>query len=456
MHEFKHVCKIISAIAFLHCSAASAQVNPGSLLQYLQLAEKNYPLLKAKQLEVNATELSIATARKTVVPSIDASYQVNYGTYNNITGMAYPQFLIPVSGPPTSGNVYSGVFGSTTGLLLNWQPVTFGLRNAQVAFAKQDFQTTDADAANERFQHKIRVVNAYLDWLTAIALQKVHEENLQRTEADLRLIYSLVSSGIRPGVDTAVFKAEVSKVKVDVLNSKKQKEEARISFTRLLATDNVPQPTDTTYFTRFPNVAFPGDTITHPLLKLYQSNIALSEARKKVLLKTTMPALNVWSTAYARGSGIAYNGVVKSGQGLGFQRFNYGIGLQLSVPILQSVKIRPQLQQQSFLTQANQERLSEVRLILQKQNEQADTALASAFEIAREIPLLLQSAQFSFDAMQSRYQSGLTNITDFLQAQYTLVKAKTDAKLSYIALWKAFLFKVAVSGDLNIFLNQVN
>ncbi len=448
--------KIKIAAALLVCSVAKAQVNSGSLSQYLQLAEKNYPFLKSKQLEVAAAEQTIASAKKTLVPSLDASYQVNYGTYNNITGMAYPQFLVPVSGPPTSGNVYPGVFGSATSLLLNWQPVTFGQRNAQVALAKQGAQTTGADADNELFQHKIRVVNAYLDWITAIELQKVYEENLQRTEANLRLIYSLVNSGIRPGVDTAIFKAEVSKAKVEVLNSKKQKEQARIYFTQLLATDNVTQPSDTAYFAKFPNITFSNDTITHPLSKLYQSNIALSEARKKVLAKTTMPMLGVWGTTYARGSGIDYNGNVKATDGLGFQRFNYGIGLQLSIPILQSVKIKPQLQQQDLFIQANQERLSEVQLQLKKQNEQADTALANTFEIAKESPVLLQSAQFSFNAMQSRYQTGLTNISDFLQSQYTLVKAETDGKLSYMAVWKAFLYKVAVSGNLNTFLNQVN
>lgn len=446
----------MAVAAFLICTVTKAQVNSGTLANYLQLAESNYPLLKSKQLEIKAAEQNVSTIKKTLVPSLDAAYQVNYGTYNNITGMAYPQFLIPISGPPSSGNSYNGVFGSATSLLLNWQPITFGQRNAQIDFAKQGVQSTDADAANETFQHKVKIINAYLDWLTAIALQKVYEENLQRTETNLSQIASLVNSGIRPGVDTAIFKAEVSKARVDVLNSKKQREQARIYFTQLLATDNIIQPSDTTYFTKFPNTAYSNDTLLYPLLKVYQSNIAMSEARKKVLSKTSMPTLGVWGTTYARGAGIAYNGDVKSTDGLGFQRFNYGIGLQLSVPILQSVKIKPQLQQQNFLIKANQERLSEVQLQLKKQNEQADTALGNTFAIANETPLLLQSAQFSFAAMQSRYQSGLTNISDLLQAQYTLVKAEVDTKLSYMAVWKTFLFKVTVNGNLSIFLNQVN
>jgi hypothetical protein len=58
--------------------------------------------------------------------------------------------------------------------------------------------------------------------------------------------------------------------------------------------------------------------------------------------------------------------------------------------------------------------------------------------------------------MQSRYGSGLANFADLMQAQYALVKAAADNKAAYMAVWKALLYKAAVNGDLNLFLNQVN
>ncbi|OHC84411.1 MAG: hypothetical protein A2546_00385 [Sphingobacteriia bacterium RIFOXYD2_FULL_35_12] len=426
------------------------------MTQLLQLAEKNYPLLKSKILDIQAAQKSIDVSKSTLIPSLDASYQMNYATYNNITGMAYPQFLVPISGPPSTGNNMNAVFGSAASLLLNWQPITFGQRNAQVDFAKAGLQFTNADAQNEIFQHKIKVINAYLDVLTATELVKVYQNNLQRTATNLQAVQSLVISGIRPGVDTALFKAEVSKAKVELLNSHKYKEQTRIYLSQLLASDNNLSFTDTMYFVKLPLNLPVADSVKHPLINLYNSNIAIGLARKKVLSKTTMPTLGVWSTLYARGSGISYNGTVKATDGLGLQRFNYGIGLQLSIPLLQSVKIKPQLQQQDFLIQSNQEKLNEIKLQLKKQNELADTTLNNAFAITKESPLFLESAQFSYKAMQSRYQSGLANISDFMQAQYALIKAETDYKLSYMGVWKAFLFKAAVNGDLNLFINQVN
>jgi outer membrane protein len=381
---------------------------------------------------------------------------LNYATFNNITGMAYPQFLVPISGPPASSNDMSGVFGSATSLLLNWQPLTFGQRQSQVDFSKAGLRYATADAANEIFKHKINVINAYLDLLTATELVKLYEENLRRTEANLSMIKTLVTTGIKPGVDSALLKAEVSKAKVDLLNGKKLKEQTRINLSLLLATDNLPVLTDSSYFGKLPSAVVNADTIQNPLQSLYKSSIDLSKARKNVLSKTTMPTLGSWSTVYARGSGIHSNGMIKATDGLGLQRYNYGVGLQLSVPILQFSRIKPQLQQQNFIIKSNEEKLKEISLQLRKQNELADTALGNALAIVKETPLYYESASFSYRALLSRYQSGLANFADLMQAQYALIKAETDNKTAYMGVWKALLYKAAVTGDLNIFLSQLN
>lgn len=426
------------------------------LKDLLQLSETNYPLLKSKAMELQAAQKNIEASNSSRIPSLDAMYQLNYATNNNISGMSYPQFLLPISGPPSPSNDYSGVFGSATSLLLNWQPITFGQRQSQVDYAKAGLQYASADAANEIFKHKIKVVNAYLDVLTASELVKLYEENVRRTEASLSMVKTLVITGIRPGVDSALLKAEVSKAKVELLNSRKIKDQSMILLSQLLAADKLPALTDTSYFSKLPLLNPVSDTISNPLLSLYTSSIGVSNARKKVLSKTTMPLLTTWASTYARGSGVSHTGSVKATDGLGFQRFNYGIGLQLSVPILQFARIKPQLQQQDLIIKSNEEKLNEVSLQIQKQKELADTILSNAFAVIKETPLYHESASFSYKALLSRYQSGLANFADLVQAQYALIKAETENKTAFMGVWKALLYKAAVAGDLNLFLNQVN
>ncbi|MDO9186224.1 MAG: TolC family protein [Bacteroidia bacterium] len=429
---------------------------PTSLHDLLKLAEANYPLLKSKALDVQAAQKGINISRSTLIPSLDASYQVNYGTYNNITGMAYPQFLIPISGPPSADNKFNGVFGSATSLLLNWQPITFGQRQAQVDYSKAGLQYTTSDAQNEIFQHKVKVINAYLDALTASELVKVYEKNYVRAETNLSVVKTLVVSGIKPGVDTALFKAEISRAKIDLLNSRKYKQQSIIMLSQLLAADNNITVTDSSYFSKLPFIIIATDSIKSPLLSLYNSSIELSKAKKKMLNRTMMPTLGVWGTTYARGSGIQYGGVVNSNEGLSFQRYNYGVGMQLSLPLLQFARIKPQLQQQEFLIKSNEEKLNDISLQLRKQLEIADTTLNNAFAVAKESPMLYESADFSYKALLSRYQSGLANYADLIQAQYILIKAETENKTTYIGVWKALLYKAAVTGDINLFINQVN
>lgn len=455
----RHLTKPIALILFLFicCNVYSQGNTQGkSLKELLQLAEVSYPLLKSKTYEVQAAQRGIDISKNTIIPSLDASYQLNYATYNNITGMAFPQFLIPISGPPSASNNMSGVFGSAASLLLNWQPVTFGQRKSQVDFAQAGFQYSTADAANEIFKHKIKVIDAWLDVLMATELVKVYEENIRRTQASLSLAKTLVVTGIKPGVDSALLKAEVSRAKVDWLNGKKFMEQAITGFAMLLASEDRIKVTDTSYFRKLPSVFTSSDSVKNPLVSLYNSSMELSRARKKVLTKTTLPTLGVWGSTYARGSGISHDGTAKAAEGLGFQRYNYGLGLQISVPILQFARLKPQLQQQEFIINANQEKLNEISLQLKKQNELADTALNNSLAIARESPLYYESALFAFNALRSRYQSGLANFADLMQAQYALIKAETDYKITYMSVWKALLYKAAITGDLNLFLNQVN
>ena len=174
-----------------------------------------------------------------------------------------------------------------------------------------------------------------------------------------------------------------------------------------------------------------------------------------MLSRTMLPTLGIWGTTFARGSGVRNDGTVNSPDGLNFQRYNYGFGLQLSMPLLQYARINPQIQQQKLLVKSNEEKLKDISLQLRKQLEMADTTLDNALSTARENSFLLESSDLSYRAMLSRYRSGLENFTDLVQAQYSLVKAEAEMKTAYINVWKALLLKAAVEGDLNEFLNQV-
>ncbi len=57
----------------------------------LEAAEKNYAAIKAKQAEAEAAKAGTLLEKNTLMPSLDTAYQANYATYNNITGVNYPE-----------------------------------------------------------------------------------------------------------------------------------------------------------------------------------------------------------------------------------------------------------------------------------------------------------------------------------------------------------------------------
>jgi outer membrane protein len=452
----KLIALIFMSMLLLNGSAQEKPLSP-PLKELLKLAVDNYPLLKAKAFDVQAASEGVNASKRSLVPTLDASYQAGFVTYNNIIGMASTSMLVPISGPPSQDNNYTGVFGSSAGLILNWQPVTFGQRTAQVDYSKAGLQYSTADAKNEVFQHEVRVINAYLDALTANELVKVYERNLFRTETNYSAVRSLVISGVKPGLDTSMFKADISRARIDLMNIRKYRQQTLISLSQFLGSDKLVEVSDSSFFKILPSALLPNvnDSLQNPLLSLYNSNIALSRAKGRIISRTMLPTLGVWGTTYARGSGVSYDGKVNSTDGLAFQRYNYGIGVQLSVPILQFARVNPQIQQQKLLVKSNEEKLQDVSLQLQKQLQMADTTFSNALSVARENPVLFESSEFSYKAMLSRYQSGLANYSDFVQSQYQLIKAEADNKTAYVNAWKALLLKAAVKGDLNLFLNQV-
>jgi outer membrane protein len=444
--------KIISiCILLLSVSAAEAQL----LKDLLEKAKANYPLLKAKRFESAAKEDQVRYVKSTAIPSLEAGYQVNYATYNNITGMASTQHFVPISGPPSTSNSSDAVFGSAGGLLMNWELFTFGQRSSSVGLAKASVDYQKADEQNEIFQHQVRTANAYLDLLISDELVKVYKRNLLCSEDNLRIVRSLSRSGLRPGVDTALFRAELARAKIDLLNYEKLRQAQQLRLSEFLGENGTTVfQIDSSYFSKLPAIADTLNSESHPLINLSTSKLRISEYQRTSLKRSLYPKLSLWGTAYGRGSGIRYDGHVNSEDGLSFSRYNAGAGLVLSVPLLQFTRTHYQIRSQNSQVQADQERLNATKLQINNERRLAEVTFNSALKVANETPALFEASRYAYSGLLSRYNSGLINYTELIQAKYALLQSEADLKKAYVEAWKALLFMSAVNGDMNLFINQ--
>jgi outer membrane protein len=297
----------------LCCQFTQAQSVPDTLIHLkdlLQLAEQRYPLIKSRRLEIQASQKNTEVVKYSRAPTIDASYQANISTANNLTGQFYPYGIIPMTGPPSNSNIYTPATGSAAALLLNWQAVTFGMRNAQINSSIALTGTQTAGLKQDIFNQNINLTSIYLDLILAYDIVRINENNLERVKENLRQSIELTNSGIKPGVDSALFLSEVSKAKIGLLNARKEMETLQWTLAKFLLIQSLPLPSDTAFLRRLPGFSFPAGNsfANHPAVLYAQSQLAYDKSKEDVLKKSFLPKLSVWGTAFGRGTGFENNG----------------------------------------------------------------------------------------------------------------------------------------------------
>lgn len=425
-----------------------------SLTEVLKIAVTNYPKLISNRYQLEASKANIRLQQQTIIPQLDAAYQANLATANNITGMFYPQYVLPISGPPSPENNYSPVTGSAASLLFQWQPGVFGERKSKINLAAATAQTLQSKNEAQIFAHEIKVSTQYIDAIYMQQLLRLYQENLHIYEQQLRQVKVLAVTGLKPGVDTALILAELSRTKIEWLKIKNSFATVLTGLQESLATDSIIICKDTLFYVQLPDVQIT-DSVEHPISKTARLSVEEDKIQRISINKLSAPHLSLWSTSFARGSGINYNGAIKPMDGFALNRFNYGAGVQLSVPLLKHAEVKTRLQQQDWLIKSEEEKLNEVNLQLKSQRRAAENTLVNARAIAQETPVQVHAAQYAFKAMQVSYTNGLVNYTDLLQTQSNLLKAAIEFNTAQAELWKAMLYKAAVYGDLNLFINQV-
>jgi outer membrane protein TolC len=450
---------IISGCLMILSLYAFAQPRTISIKEALTLVASSQPQMKAYEQQSQAASYSVKMARNSLMPELTAGYQAGYATYNNITGMSYPGLILPISGPPSSANVYDPVAGTALGAIVKWNPLTFGQRQAAIEKAVMQFKLAGSSYNDALFRQQYLVILTYLD---AVYLQKLlqsYQANIDRTCVGLEQSLVLAKEGLRPGIDTTQFQSVLAQSRTDLLTAQQQYHRQIAELLRLTALAGRPDEfllTDTLLVSGQPSGAAATDTFTtHPVFQYYQAKRDVSEAALKEVERSWRPKLDLWANAYARGSGVATDGSVHSSDGWSLTRKNYGAGIQLSFPILQFSQVNLQKKQYRSLLKADEAQLEQIKLNLQTQKETARFNYDQSLQIAKQSLVQLQAARYAFDGLKLSYESGLIDFTRLIQGQYELVKAETAEAGASVQVWRSLLELAVANGNLNVFIEKL-
>lgn len=430
-----------------------------TLEQAIDLAEKNYPRIRASLEQQIAAQGGVSVARTAYLPRTDILWQTNRATANNVYGLLLPQGVVPsISGPVLSADNTRSAWSSAGGVLLSWQPFDFGLRRAQVNSAQQGAAAATAGLNFTRLDVEVATTSAYLDLVTAEQLLVIARANLDRLQVFANAVHVLVDNQLRPGADAAQADAGLALGKTQLIQSNTNAEVRRAALANLVG---IPSATLEVEYAHLLAVEpgeppAPASLASHPLAEQEAAFVNQRQAQLSIITHSYVPQFNTQASLSGRGTGTALSGPFPGGtNGLAPSTLNWAAGLQVTFPAFDFFSLRAQKKVQEANVRAEQARYQQTLDDLSAQVQQAQAQLEGARQIALNAPVELAAARASEQQQRARFQAGLATVVEVAAAESLLTQAEADDAVARLNVWRALAGVAAARGDLTPFLAQL-
>ncbi len=433
---------------------------PLTLERALQYAIEHYPSVRAAIEEINASAAGIDAARSAYLPRLDAVWQANRATANNLFGQLLPQSVIPpLTGPVLATASGESIWGTAAGAFFSWEAVDFGLRRAGVDRAEAALARARAGETVTRLDVQTAVANAFLAVAAAERTVAAAQADVDRRDVLMRSVQALVDNQLRPGADASRAEAERAAAETRLIQARQALALAQAALGQVLGTGQpVATIDDGALLARLPSRDIPpAAPAGHPLAQLRQTAIDEARALEAVLARTDRPHLFLQSAVFARGSGAAPTGTLDGGlSGLAFDRANWAAGVQVVLPNVFDLPSLHARQAAALASErAESARYDEALLTVASRQQAAAALVEAARAVAANTPVQLAAARQTEAQARARYQAGLATIVEVADAQSLLAQAEVQDQLARIDVWRALLQAAAARGDLAPFLDLV-
>lgn len=459
----------ITAGALLYILLLSAnnltaqQTNKFSLSDFVDSAQHHLPVLLQKKAQVNAARAAVTDARHAFLPTTIIGDEVIMGTDNALPGSYLSLGLVPSSSNGIRAkNDYQSAAGNIALIYGEYELVNFGLKSAMVKDAEANVNLQQADFDREKYLLSWQIGKLYFDMLRDQYQLSVDQQNVNRYDSIYKVIYALTESGIKPGADSSLAIAELSKARISYnqtlgnVNQLKQ----QLSYlsgidARKISIDTV----ETKSYLSALNILAKGnisDTITNPLTDYYSRQKFLYITKENVIRKSFQPKILLTGNTWARGSSIDYTGHYNSfTDGLGYQRFNYMAGLTFAYDLFNGVRRKDKLAISRNNTIASDYALQQQQLSIKNIGNKADEAILTAEKNLLEIPIQVNAAENAFNQKTAQYKAGIINLVDLTNASFILYRSQSDYIQTLSDWLLANLDKAAANGNLDSFIQSI-
>ena len=161
-------------------------------------AAHNYPAVVEAAARAASAAEAVGEAKAAYLPKLDAVWQLNRATRNNVFGLLLPQSVVPSISGPIGFDSGDSAWGSAAGLLFSYEVFDYGRRAASVNASRAAATTAEALAASARLDASVAAADAFLSALGADQATGAALANVSRLEVLQRAVKSLVDAELRP------------------------------------------------------------------------------------------------------------------------------------------------------------------------------------------------------------------------------------------------------------------
>lgn len=427
-------------------------------------ALKAYPKLHAKIEETYAAKAKIlAQKEKEYLPQAYSTWEQTAASHNKATQTLFNDAVFPQNpGPGKPYQTWRGNFFSGAGLLLDWNPIDFGLHKAHISETKAAYNQTLSNLAITQLDVAVGAANSFLNLVIAQQQVKAAAANVKRMEAVREVVVSLVNSELRPGVDASLADAELAYMRNTLIQAEEHDQEMVAVFAASMGEAGSEPAIDPTPMSKKEGPPVISVTVpnfaTHPLSLGQQSLIGVLVAQKTVLNKSVYPNIRFLSGLNWRGSGL--NNITATFQkqdGFGWlpRVYNWNVGVMVNFAFLDWIRIKQEATVQQHHITASRADYEQVIQDLKLQDQRSRAMLNGAIKFAANTPIEVKAATEAELRARTRYKFGLGTIEEVADAERMLARAEVQDAIAKVSVWKALLAIANSRGSVKPFLDQI-
>ena len=460
---------IISAVLFLFTLVLSAQIKEYTLEECVLIALENNISIKQSELDLESAEVDKSDAMGSFLPRVNAQSQHiwNNGLSQNITNGLIENLTTQFSS-----------FGGNVGVtLFNGRQNINQLSRANLNLLARQYQLDDMKDDVSLF-----VANAYLQVMFNRELEQVQRYQLELAKQELERTQLSIDAGILTPVEIYEIEANIATQEQAVIKAENAYRLSRINLAQLLLItdyenfDIAKEDMDIPFseiLTETPKAIYEKALTLRNDIKLGITNLEIAEKDIDLAKGAQMPTLTAF---YNYNTRISYSdrfietgnfietpiGIVQENGAVVVSQFpereitgpssfskqfgqndGQSYGLSLNIPIFNGLAVKNNIKRRKLNLERIENQLEQTKLDLESTINQAYNNAKGAYKFYDASEKTLIARKQAFDIAKQRFEAGVMNSFDYVQARQRYQIAASDivrAKFDYIFKLKVLEF----------------